>query len=144
MHGKRLCLRLLVVSLLATAAFTLRASDFLTPHLLLTNSSLNVRFDLTPDLGGYYILDESTNLLQFTPRTMLYGGGSNAWSFTVSLADKPQTFWRARRISASTPLDIDGDGIDDLYELSHGINPLDSSDAGLQSGFSDLGLLNRY
>src|ERR1039458_6726506 len=114
------------------------ANDFLTFHPSISGGNLNVRFDLTPDIGGYYILDESTNLTQFHPRIMLFGGGTNAWSFSVSVASKPATFWRARRISASTPLDTDGDGIDDLYELSHGINPLDASDASLQSGFSDF------
>ena len=112
--------------------------DFIAFHQNVSEGQLRVRFDLAPDLDSYYILDESTNLTQFTPRTMLYGGGTNAWSFTITLGDKPQTFWRARRVPASTPLDVDGDGIDDLYELRHGLNPLDAADASQPSGYNDF------
>lgn len=120
------------------AETALAGTDFITFHQNVSEGQLRVRFDLAPDLDSYYILDESTNLTQFTPRAMLYGGGTNAWNFTITLGDKPQTFWRARRVPASTPLDVDGDGIDDLYELRHGLNPLDATDASQPSGYNDF------
>jgi hypothetical protein len=103
----------------------------------LSGIDLNVHFHLTPDLTNYYILDIGTNLIQFTPILMYYGGGSNAWAQSAMTTQNQPTFWRVRRIPISTALDTDGDGLDDAFELSHGLNPFDPSDANANSGLVD-------
>jgi hypothetical protein len=126
----------LAVALAVPMAHAQSDTNFSKFRYTITGPSLALHFDLTPDLQNYYILDQATNLLAFAPRQMVYGGDSNAVSFTVLTTASQQMFWRVRRISASAPLDIDGDGINDLYELKHGLNPLNASDASLLSGFS--------
>lgn len=103
----------------------------------LGDSNLAVRFDLTPDLANYYILEAGSNLDAFAPQAMAYGGGDGTWATLVITADVPEKFWRVRRWPAATALDTDGDGIDDVYELSHGLDPLAPADAALPSGYSD-------
>ena len=112
-------------------------NDFVRFNYGFSGTNLILSFDFTPDLANYYIVQEGTNLTTFTARQMLYGGGTNALHFSVTLTDHRMLFWRALRVSASTPLDSDGDGMDDVFELSHGLNPLDPSDAGANSGLVD-------
>ena len=99
--------------------------------------SLTVNFHLTPDLGSYYILDAGTSLTSLRPAMAYYGGSTNAWSWTLALGGSEPTFWAVQRIPAATPLDSDGDGLDDLFELTHGLNPLDPSDANHDSHLVD-------
>src|SRR5262249_27882301 len=45
-------------------------------------------------------------------------------------------FYRIRRVPTLAPLDLDQDGIDDVYELRHApsLSPLNAADAGLPDG----------
>jgi len=106
-------------------------------HYSLTETDLTVHFDLTPDLTNYYILDAATDLTNFSPVVMAYGGGPAMWSATVSMVQVPKMLWRVRRVSAAFPFDTDRDGLDDFFELSHGLNPLDPTDASSDSGLVD-------
>jgi hypothetical protein len=103
----------------------------------LAGINLNVHFHLSPALTNYYILDIGTNLTQFSPVLMCYGGGSNVWAQTALTTQNHPSFWRVRRVPTNDPLDTDGDGLDDLFELNHGLNPLDSADANSNSGLVD-------
>lgn len=49
----------------------------------------------------------------------------------ASVSSSASVFYRARQVSLAQPLDSDGDGIDDVYELRHAafLNPLNLSDA---------------
>lgn len=98
---------------------------------------LELSFTLQPDNKNYYILDQSTDLTDFSPMDTSFGGGTDAWAFTVPTAASETMFWRVRRVPVTAALDLDGDGIDDAFELSHGLDPLDPSDATLDSGLVD-------
>jgi len=104
----------------------------------LSDTNITLYFDLTPDTANYYILDAATNLTDFTPQIMAYGGGAGTWSASLSTVQVPKMLWRVRRLPTATALDTDGDGLDDVFELSHGLNPLDPSDANANSGFVDV------
>lgn len=48
---------------------------------------------------------------------------------TKNPADRGNRFYRLQEIRNSEPTDADGDGMDDLWENRHSLNPLDPSDA---------------
>lgn len=113
-------------------------ADFMTVRPAREGTNLSFGFDLTRDTGSYFILQDSTNLPLFAPLAVNLFGGSNAWSLTVAAAPGTSRFWRGQRVPTFNPYDLDGDGIDDFYELTHGLNALDPGDASLLSGFADF------
>src|SRR5436309_883364 len=132
--------RLLRAFLLASACFVSPSSfsAVVSIDYSLRGNDLEVHLSLAPDLSTYYILNEGADLEHFAPRSAYFTGGSNVWNFTVPIEGDSAHFWAIQSVNIARPLDLDGDGIDDFYELTHGINPLDPSDAPLQSGFADF------
>jgi hypothetical protein len=55
-------------------------------------------------------------------------------------------FYRVRQVPLGDPLDVDGDGIDDVYELRHPslLDPLNPADAGLDADGDGLSNLEEY
>jgi hypothetical protein len=143
---------LFVALTFASLASATAATNFFSFRYERSGANLTLHFDLPNDNANYYILQQGTNLNSFAPVLMTYGGGSNAWGFTVPTANYRTMFWRVQRVPVSAPLDSDGDGLNDLFELSHGLNPLDPSDANSNSGLLDannqpltwLGVYNHY
>src|SRR5262249_54891011 len=81
---------------------------------------------------AYYILyrgDSVTNITQ--PVAMALAGGHPTLTDRTSMAANDTVFYRIRAVPRTQPLDLDGDGIDDYYELRHAafLNPLDAADA---------------
>jgi hypothetical protein len=99
-----------VVWFFLAAPLAFAGYDPVTFSYALSGSNLTLRFDIIPTLQYYYILDEGTNLMDFTPQEMAYGGGTNIWGFTVTTTINQAMFWRVRQVSAADPLDTDGDG----------------------------------
>lgn len=112
--------------------------QFVDFHIDTEPAKLRLRFDLRPDLDHYYVVEVGRALDSFVPEQLVYGGGPDIRSVVVRLADHPQLFWRVRRVPVASAFDLDGDGMDDHYESSHGLAPLDPGDASLSSGFVDL------
>jgi hypothetical protein len=82
--------------------------------------------EFADDPGKYYLLEYSEDLKNWAPADMSLGGPS-----IVEIAPGVQKgFFRAIPYGKNAPLDSDGDGIDDMYELSHRdiLNPLDPRD----------------
>jgi hypothetical protein len=78
------------------------------------------------DPGSYYLLQYSEDLVGWGPIDM-----SLAEQSVIELVPSVKKgFFRAIPYSANAPLDSDGDGIDDVYELNHRqfLNPLDPTD----------------
>jgi hypothetical protein len=91
--------------------------------LRVQNGVVTVQFADNP--GVYYLLEYSPDLIQWGPADMSLGIDS-----VLDLeTGVTKGFFRAVPYSKYSPLDSDGDGIDDVYELNHSeLDPLDPTD----------------
>lgn len=88
------------------------------------NGVVTVEFAANP--GVYYLLEYSPDLASCGPADMSLGIDS-----VLDLEPGvTKGFFRAVPYSKFSPQDTDGDGIDDIYELTHSstLDPLDLSD----------------
>ena len=103
----------------------LRAANLNTiTGLQVQNGVVTVEFSENP--GVYYLLEHSPDLIQWAPADMSLGIDS-----VMDLEPGvTKGFFRAVPYSKFSPQDTDGDGIDDIYELTHSstLDPLDPSD----------------
>lgn len=97
-----------------------------------------VQLSVPRTMASYFILEQSTNLPNFFPVSAVLFGGENLWRVPDITKLDETSFWRVGEVPIVDPLDLDADGIDDYYELAHGLNPLDQSDATTSSGHSDF------
>jgi len=100
-----------------------------------------LQLSLPPNPSAYYTLEWSADLRSFTPVGMSLGNSGAAWAYTVRMGAQPG-FFRVQTHSVFSPVDTDGDGIDDLYELQHPgcLNPTNYYDASqpcLTNGMSN-------
>jgi hypothetical protein len=114
---------LLTVLFLASIAAVSVASALNTiENLRVENGAVIVEF--AEDPGRYYLLQHSDDLVTWGPVDMSAGIPS-----TLDISPGiTNGFFRAIPYSKYAPLDTDGDGIDDLYELGHNLDPLDPTD----------------
>lgn len=99
-----------------------------------------------PDhVAAYYRLDLSTNLPAFSPWAMDLGHEGAVWRVPYD-SGPDAAFFRAFGESLWSPLDTDGDGMDDVWELDHPgvLDPLDPADAGLDPDGNGLSHLQEY
>src|ERR1043166_398000 len=82
---------------------------------------------------NYYVLHRGNDVLAITNPVALLLGSDGPMEFTVAaLAPAPSAvFFRVHQIPVGQPADVDGDGIDDLWELVRAgtLNPFDPTDA---------------
>jgi len=96
-----------------------------------------VEFADQPD--KYYLLEYSEDLKNWVPADMSLGDPSE-----LEIVPSVQKgFFRAIPYGKNAPVDSDGDGIDDVYELNHGafLDPLDPTD-GSRLAPNGAGLTN--
>ena len=74
---------------------------------------------------------------------MKLGNGGPSWSILYNSGPRA-SFFRGRWFSLYAPGDLDGDGMDDVWELDHGLNPLNSADASYTNSASGLTWLQEY
>lgn len=113
------------------ALLTLVSHSSLVAATLMIEKTGADTFDLqTPQNSAvYYYLEDSIDLVDFDPFSMALGDTASVWEMTVT-PEFPSRFFRATGISVFAPNDIDGDGIDDMYELRHPhLDPLNPHDA---------------
>lgn len=96
---------------------------------------------LPADPKSYYTLEWTEDFLTFTNVSMSLGSPGPVWSYSVALGPR-QGFFRVLQHDVFEPMDSDGDGIDDRYELQHSncLDPLDYHDASqpcLTNGMSN-------
>jgi hypothetical protein len=87
---------------------------------------------LSGDASSYYILYAGTVVTNITQPTALALGSIGALSLEDTSPRLAAQFYRVAEIPLTEPLDSDGDGIDDVFELSYPgcLNPLDATDTG--------------
>jgi hypothetical protein len=93
-------------------------------------------------LGNYYGLQFSPDLGSFDTIDLTLGSPAPIWAVDRE-GIRDRAFFRAETISLFAPRDTDGDGMDDLWELTQAhLDPLDPLDATLASpniaGISNL------
>lgn len=100
---------------------------------------------LPDNVAAYYRLDLSTNLPAFSPWAMDLGHEGAVWRVPYD-SGPDAAFFRAFGESLWSPLDTDGDGMDDVWELDHPgvLDPLDPADAGLDPDGNGLSHLQEY
>jgi alpha-tubulin suppressor-like RCC1 family protein len=96
---------------------------------------------------AYYVLERGdviTNIHQ--PVGMALASAYPQLRDPSPLASDVAIFYRIRAVPRAQPLDLDGDGIDDFFELRHAtlLNPLNPADAALDSDFDGYSNLAEY
>ncbi|MFN0080515.1 MAG: hypothetical protein ACKVY0_28950 [Prosthecobacter sp.] len=80
----------------------------------------------------YFHFQHSSDLRSYITVDMALGTPGPTFGYTPA----PGTlrgFFRAQAVAGWAPGDADDDGIDDLYELTHGLDPLNAADASFPS-----------
>jgi hypothetical protein len=101
----------------------------------LTNFSLLASGPRTIQFGGdasfYYILYSGSDVTNITQPVTMALGTAGSITFQDTSPQLAAQFYRVAQIPLSQPLDTDGDGMDDVFELTYPgcLNPLDPSDA---------------
>ena len=122
-------LLLLTASLLVGAIKPASAQDFvLQHHFDPTNGVLTLSLPPTP--FAYYTLEWTEDFQSFAPVGLSLGDVGPVWAYSVLLGPDAG-FFRVQSHDIFSPIDSDGDGIDDRYELEHTscLNPLVYADA---------------
>ncbi len=106
------------------------------------SGGFEVQFGPT-DASHYYVLFRGTTVTNLaSPMSLAFGSGASG-----QLADTnppgPAGIYRVLEVATNNPVDVDADGIDDVYEMLHPsfLNPLDGTDAAWDQdadGFSNL------
>jgi hypothetical protein len=135
--------------LLCCLALCFRATPLLAQELRVTGVSVGPdgRFHLQhlADTESYYILyrgDSLTNIV--LPLDSAIGQASQGQlGDLTATASRGSAFYRVRKIPLNQPLDTDGDGIDDAWELIHrrpgsALNNLDANEDHDGNGVPDL------
>jgi alpha-tubulin suppressor-like RCC1 family protein len=92
-----------------------------------------LRVSHSANAGSYFILLRGTQIDSIQqPVDVQLVSGATGTLFDPKPPDA-RAFYRVRQVALDQPLDLDGDGIDDVYELQRPsfLNPLDPRDAGL-------------
>lgn len=95
------------------------------------------------DPAYYYILYRGTNVAQVVSAVDMALGAPVVGQLQDATPSNTAAFYRALRVPVSTPLDTDGDGIDDVWELQFrlpgaALNPADANQDQNSSGTPDL------
>ncbi len=97
---------------------------------------------LQDTVGYYFRFEASPDLSQSFTNVQLALGDPRPTLVHEPAEGESQFFFRFEPISVFAPRDTDRDGMDDLWELTHDLNPLDARDAGQASpniaGISNL------
>jgi len=99
-----------------------------------------VRVFYPADTNHYYILHAAalTNLSALTPTNLTLGtSGVGVLTGPTNPATAGGTIFRVGRVPISQPLDLDGDGLDDVFELTHApaLDPLNPDDGSPQVAY---------
>lgn len=97
---------------------------------------VGAEYQLTAGTGYtfyYFAFEHTVDLLRpFSTLALALGSPAPAFGYTPE-ADDPRGFFRLAAIDIFSPRDTDGDGMDDLWELTQGLDGMDPADALLPS-----------
>jgi hypothetical protein len=122
-----------------------RAQDFKIDDVLIeAPQRLSVRFQA--DAEHYYILVRGGTLRTVTEAVDMRLGAPAPGTLGSNLGSTEAAFFRVLMVPVDQPLDSDGDGIDDVFELRRPalLNPLGSADAALDPDRDGRSNLDEY
>ena len=106
---------------------------------LATNGTRQVA--ITTDTDSYFCLLRGDIPATLTDVVSLVLGDGSLKHFEDASTQVATSFYRVRQVPKASSLDLDGDGMPDVFELTYGLNPLDASDASADpdhDGFTNL------
>lgn len=116
-----------------------QAQDF--PNTFFEKVAGAYRLSVGPSPLHYFRFQNSGDLSQFSVLDMALGTSGAVFTHTP-LPGTPRGFYRVQAVEGWAPEDTDLDGMDDLWELQNGLNPLNPADASFSSvthpGMSNL------
>ncbi len=108
----------------------------------------NYNLSFPSDTNLYYILCQGETVNNITVPCAMLLGQNGAGHFVVPLPPPPgatgSAFFRVRKVPINQSLDSDGDGIPDVWELEHQLDPLNPADAALVDVSDGLTRLEEY
>jgi hypothetical protein len=126
---RRLWLRLLILTL----SFGGRAdAAHLFPEIAIHKSGEEYQITVGELPLHYFHFQHSTDLRQFSTIGASLGTPAPTFGYLPGIGET-RGFFRAEAVSAWSPADVDQDGMDDLWELLNGLDPLDPADGGQPS-----------
>lgn len=143
-HGSTRLLGRLIGALVSAVGLTTSPGSTIADYELLPNGDLSWTTVENPLI--YYVLQTSSDLLSFAAGGIDFGANAPVWEVDLDPTLQPRSFSRIQAVSLFSPLDTDGDFIDDVYELNRPgiLNPLDPSDANLDPDGNGLTHLEEY
>lgn len=95
------------------------------------NSAGNIEVNYLSSSSNYYVLYRGDSVLSISSPASAVLGQTSAGVLSDRSPPASNRFYRLAQISTNEPIDLDADGIDDVYELNHAsaLDPLDPSDA---------------
>lgn len=93
----------------------------------------SVRLAFESDAASYYVLLRGDSPAEVAQVRQVIRGQAGESTFTDLAEGAEAAFYRLQQVPLTAPVDSDGDGIDDLYELEHPefLDPTDPRDAAL-------------
>ena len=89
-----------------------------------------VRFTTSQNVAGYFILEASEDIESYEGIGIALGSSPTIWDLDLGEEVADQLYVRVKQASIFSPMDTDGDRIDDIYELNHPLlDPLNPDDA---------------
>jgi hypothetical protein len=126
------------------AALFLALSLNCLPAFQITSFSLNpagsFQVEHPTNTNSYYVLFRGPTLTDInTPVSLSLGTGTSVQLLDTNLI-APTAFYRVQEVLKTESLDVDGDGIADIYELNHPscLNPLNPADAQMDCAGNGL------
>jgi hypothetical protein len=135
MHFQKPALGLIALTTLFAAAVTTNLQQVRAQPFSITNFTAPSYGPRTAQLGAdaasYYTLYTGSNVTNINQPIALALGTAGSLSMQDTTPQVGAQFYRVAQIPLTQPLDSDGDGIDDVFELSYPgcLNPLDATDA---------------
>lgn len=123
-----------LLSLLAGISLSIAAPESL-PVQDISVDQTGVTIQVNPDPSRYYVLDRlnlETGEVTDTSDLVL---GSESGQLKDPTPPLEHGFYQVRAFDCELPGDIDRDGINDMYELSNGLDPFDDGDANGELSF---------
>ena len=146
---RRIATTILALSLWLVALFSMHEGSTADFRIIDLQTTLGIGSQVTvpSQTNSYYLLLRGTNVGDITTPVSVRTG-NNGMTILPDFAAPPpdHAFYRVRQVPAEFPLDLDNDGIDDLFELAHPgvLDPLNPADAATDSDGDGRSWLYEY